>query len=145
MLPQSVIASAVAALVVLAARQGVQQVLSRLLYGRRREPESIVVALTRRLEGAGGPDAILEAVASDLAEALKLEAVTITAPDGERLAGPDPSPRATALTLVHQGEFVGEVALVPAKGDDLSAHDVRRLETLRPALSAAIQAVEGEQ
>jgi hypothetical protein len=70
-------ASAVAALVVLAARQGVQQVLSRLLYGRRREPESIVVALTRRLEGAGGPDAILEAVASDLAEALKLEAVTI--------------------------------------------------------------------
>jgi signal transduction histidine kinase len=138
--PLSVIATVVAALVVLAARQRVQLALSRLLYGRRREPESIVLAVTRRLEGAGSPGEMLEAVAADLTEALKLEAVTISAPDGERLAGVEPDPRATVLALVHQGEVVGAIGLVPAIGDVLSAADVRRLAVVLPGLSAAIHA-----
>ena len=138
--PLSVTATVVAALVVLAARQRVQLALSRVLYGRRREPESIVLAVTRRLESAGSPTEMLDAVAADLTEALKLEAVTITALDGERLAGVEPEPRATVLALVHHGEVVGELGLVPAIGDVLSGADIRRLEVLLPALSAAIHA-----
>ena len=81
------LATVMAALVALAARQAVQRAINHLLYGRRGDPLAVIGSVARRLESAGTPEGLLSDVVGDLREALKLDAVAVYAVDGALLAG----------------------------------------------------------
>jgi signal transduction histidine kinase len=136
------LATVMAALVALAARQAVQRAINHLLYGRRGDPLAVIGSVARRLESAGTPEGLLSDVVGDLREALKLDAVAVYAVDGALLAGtarPDEGPR---LSLSHQGELIGELRVWTARGDELSPGDLRLLrDDLGPQLAVAIEAV----
>jgi signal transduction histidine kinase len=136
------LATVMAALVALAARQAVQRAINHLLYGRRGDPLAVIGSVARRLESAGTPEGLLSDVVGDLREALKLDAVAVYAVDGALLAGtarPDEGPR---LSLSHQGELIGELRVWTARGDELSPGDLRLLQDdLGPQLAVAIEAV----
>ena len=136
------LATVMAALVALAARQAVQHAIDHLLYGRRGDPLAVIGSVARRLESAGTPEGLLSDVVDDLREALKLNAVAVYGVDGAVLAGtarPEESPR---LSLSHQGELVGELGVWTARGDELTPGDLRLLQDdLGPQLAVAIEAV----
>jgi two-component system NarL family sensor kinase len=136
------LATVLAALVALAARQAVQQAIGRLLYGRRGDPLAVIGSVARRLEGAGTPEGLLTGVVGDLREALKLDAVAVYAIDGALLAGTARPEDGTHLSLSHQGELVGELRVWTARGDALKPGDLRLLQDdLGPQLAVAIEAV----
>ncbi len=136
------IATVMAALVALAARQAVQQAIGRLLYGRRGDPLAVIGSVARRLEGAGTPEGLLTGVVDDLREALKLEAVAVHDVDGVLLAGTARLDAGSRLPLSHQGEPVGELRVWTARGDALKPGDLRLLrDDLGPQLAVAIEAV----
>jgi len=136
------LATVLAALVALAARQAVQHAIGRLLYGRRGDPLAVIGSVARRLESAGAPEGLLSGVVGDLREALKLDAVAVYAVDGALLAGDAGAEGGTQLSLSHQGELVGELRVWTARGDALKPGDLRLLQDdLGPQLAVAIEAV----
>jgi two-component system, NarL family, sensor kinase len=135
------LATVLAALVALAARQAVQQAIGRLLYGRRGDPLAVIGSVARRLESAGTPEGLLTDVVGDLREALKLDAVAVYAVDGALLAGTAHVEEGSRLSLAHQGEPVGELRVWTARGDELKPGDLRLLQDLGPQLGVAIEAV----
>jgi signal transduction histidine kinase len=136
------LATVLAALVALAARQAVQNAIGRLLYGRRGDPLAVIGSVARRLESAGTPEGLLSGVVGDLREALKLDAVAVYAVDGALLAGDSLAEEGTHLSLSHQGELVGELRVWTARGDALKPGDLRLLQDdLGPQLAVAIEAV----
>jgi signal transduction histidine kinase len=135
------VATVVAALVALAARQAVQHAIDRFLYGRRGDPLAVIGSVARRLESAGTPEGLLTDVVGDLREALKLDAVAVYAIDGILLAGTARVEEGSRLSLAHQGEPVGELRVWTARGDELKPGDLRLLQDLGPQLAVAIEAV----
>lgn len=137
----STVATVMAALVALAARQAVQQTIGRLLYGRRGDPLAVIGGVARRLEGAGTPEGLLTDVVNDLRDVLKLDAVAVYAADGMLLAGAARPEEGLRLPLSHQGELVGQLGVWTARGDELKPSDVHLLQDLGPQLAVAIEAV----
>ena len=136
------VATVIAALVALAARQVVQQAIDRLVYGRRGDPLAIIRGVARRLESADTPEGLLAAVVGDLREALKLDAVAVHDVDGLVLAGENHAEDGFHLALSHQGELVGQLVVWTARGDALKPGDLRLLQNdLGPQLAVAIEAV----
>ena len=135
------VATVLAALVALAARDAVQRAIGRLLYGRRGDPLAVIGSVGRRLESAGTPEGLLTGVVGDLREALKLDAVAVYAVDGVLLAGTAGPEGGARLPLAHQGEVVGELRVWTARGDELKSDDLRLLQDLGPQLAVAIEAV----
>ena len=136
------VATVIAALVALAARQAVQHAIDRLLYGRRGDPLAVIGSVARRLESAGTPEGLLTDVVGDLKEALKLDAVAVYAVDGVLLAGSAGLEDGARLSLAHQGELVGELRVWTVRGDELKPGDLRLLQDdLGPQLAVAIEAV----
>ncbi|HEY8989445.1 MAG TPA: sensor histidine kinase [Candidatus Limnocylindrales bacterium] len=136
------VATVIAALVALAARQAVQQAIGRLFYGRRGDPLAVIGSVARRLESAGTPEGLLTDVVGDLREALKLDAVAVYAVDGGLLAGTARPEEGSRAPLSHQGELVGELRVWTVRGDELKPGDLRLLQDdLGPQLAVAIEAV----
>ena len=135
------LATVLAALVALAARQAVQRGIDRLIYGRRGDPLAVVGSVARRLEGAGTPEGLLTDVVGDLRDGLKLDAVAVYGIDGVLLAGTARPEEGQRLSLAHQGEVVGELRVWTARGDELEPDDLRLLQDLGPQLGVAIEAV----
>ena len=135
------LATVLAALVALAARQAVQHGIDRLIYGRRGDPLAVVGSVARRLEGAGTPEGLLTDVVGDLRDGLKLDAVAVYGIDCVLLAGTARPEEGQRLSLAHQGEVVGELRVWTARGDELRPDDLRLLQDLGPQLGVAIEAV----
>ena len=138
----SVLATLAAALLVLPLRQWLQRLVDRLLYGRRREPLSVVTTLARRLESAGTPEDLLRGAVSELADALKLDGLEARLADGQIVAshghtGAD----AVRTPLIHQGLTIGELVATPRRGESLSPRDQRFLQDLAPQLAVALHAL----
>lgn len=134
-----------AALAALVARQAIQQLVSRLLFGRRRDPLQVLGGMARRLEAAGAPEGLVQAVVSDLVDAMKLGSAAAYAVDGELLAGSAGVGESRRLALLHQGEQVGQLEVWTRCGDGLAPRDLRLLEDLGPQLAVAIEAVRLER
>jgi signal transduction histidine kinase len=138
----STMATVAAALVALAARQAVQEAIGRLLYARRGDPLAVIRSVARRLENAGTPEELLAGVVDDIRVALKLDGVAVYAVDGALLAGEERARTGARLSLAHQGELVGELAVWTARGDALKPGDLRLLQDdLGPQLAVAIEAI----
>ena len=79
-----VVAVAVVALLIAAARDRMQRAVDHALFGERRDPYAVVDRLGQRVEAAAGPVDALEQLAGELRAALRLPSVAIV-PDDESL------------------------------------------------------------
>ncbi len=137
------LATGLVAVLALPARTVVQQLVDRAMYGRRRDPLGVITGLGRQLEAAATPESLLSDVLRELGETLKLGRVSVAVAGESPLSGePDQALGSELrLPLVHQGEAVGTLLVVPRRGDRLSARDRRVLETLLPQLAVTLHAV----
>jgi signal transduction histidine kinase len=139
----AVLATVAAILLVLPLRQRTQRLVDQLIYGRRRDPLSVVSALARRLEAAGRPDELLHGVVIELADALKLAGLEVRLADGEVVASQGQSdPGAVRTSLTYQGLTIGELAATARRGENLSPRDTRFLQDLAPQVAVALHALQ---
>jgi signal transduction histidine kinase len=118
----TLLAAGLAALVALPLRDELQRFVNRLMYGDRGEPLRAIHRLGARLEWAADPDRTLPAIATTVAEALRLPWVAVEVVDelGRplRTVAHGASARSVeTLALVHGGETVGRLELGVRAGE----------------------------
>jgi signal transduction histidine kinase len=118
----SLMASALVAILVQPMRDGLQRLVSRLLYGERDDPYTVMTSLSRRLKGSLSPEAALPAAVETIAQALKLPCVAIALKQeggfetaaSYGISGESP----IQLPLIYQGEMIGQIRLSQRAPDE---------------------------
>ncbi len=130
-------------------RNRVQNFVNLLIYGRRRDPYSVLSGIGRRLEAAIAPEKVLPAIVETIAVALRLPYVALHVHDDDMptavypadVAGAAPA-RLHSVSIHYQGEIVGVLRLAARQpDDDLSAADLRLIGDLARQAGAAVHAV----
>jgi signal transduction histidine kinase len=107
------LATGLVALIFQPLRERLQSVVNRLMYGERDDPLAVLSSLSKRLEGASEPEAILPSIVETVSQALKLPYVAIEVHNGKatHIAASSGEPRETSerLPLIHQAERVGQM------------------------------------
>ena len=128
-----VIAAVVVALLLLPLRDLAQRAVSRVVYGRWREPYEVLAGLGQRLAGAADLDRLLQDATAELGAALDLGDVRITAVDQ-----PSEVDGSAALRLVAYGRPVGWLEYTTHR--PLGTAELRLLGNLAHELGAALHA-----
>jgi signal transduction histidine kinase len=158
----SLVATGLVAVLFQPARERLQRGVNRLMYGERDDPYAVLAHLGRRLEGTLAPEAVLPSLVETIAQALKLpytgialrtenrerastgstdDEFEIAATCGEIPLTLSPEHLVT-LSLVYQGERVGQLILAPrAPGEAFSTADRRLLDDLARQAGVAVHAV----
>ena len=104
---------AVAALLAASARDAVQRVVNRALFGERRNPYAVIQRVGGRLDDASGPVEALRSLADELSDVLKLPFVAIVSAD-------------SSLSQIHVGDVVTAIESVPIfnQGDRIGTLEV---------------------
>ncbi len=145
-LPLQLIAAGAVAVLFQPLRQWLQQRVNRLLYGEIDDPYAVMARLGQQLEATLAPSKVLTTIVETVREALKLPYAAVRVNNREIAAQSkgvtsEPGPLVT-LSLIHQGDHVGELLLAPRLGEEgFSVADQRLLEGLARQAGAAIQAV----
>lgn len=135
-----VVATAVAALLVLPLREQAQRLASRLRYGDRGDPYRALARLGEQLNAAGRPEQVIQDVTDAVVRALRLRGAAIVS-EGHHLARAgelDGTTRQVALTF--RGEPVGELLIDLPAGEQLSPGDERLLSDLARHVAVAVHA-----
>lgn len=140
---------AIAAAVVIAlglapARDLVQRVVDRLLYGQRRDPYAALTGLGRQLSGTIAADEVLPVVVSTVRSALRLPYVAVTLAGDARPAAADGEPTLAVadLPLRHAGQEVGRLTVGLQNGQRfLDPGDQRLMEGFAQQAGVAADAV----
>ncbi len=130
-------------------RTRLQRIANRLVYGERAAPYDVMAKLSHRLAGMGSVAEILPAVAEEVAGAVGAQRVraTLLLPAGDRMTATFPpeadesSPFERTLTLTHQGEVVGELAIAKRPGDPLRAAENRLLRAVGSQVALAMHSL----
>jgi signal transduction histidine kinase len=125
------------------ARERVQRLVNRLMYGHRDDPYLALAGLSRILAGTVGADSVLPAAAETIGRTLALQYVAVALAEDEPAATYG-SPRTTEMLVVplmHHDLRVGELRLAPRPGERLRQRDRHLIEDLAPQVAAAVQAV----
>jgi signal transduction histidine kinase len=128
-----VIAAVVAALLLLPLRDLAQRAVSRVVYGRWREPYEVLAGLGQQLAGAADLDRLLRDAIKELGAALDLGDIRITA-----RRPPSEVDGSRSLELVAYGRPVGWLAYTPHR--PLGTTELRLLGDLAHELGAALHA-----
>lgn len=127
----SVLATGLAAILIQPARDGLQRLVNRVMYGERDDPYAVLSRLGRRLESSLAPDATLPTVVETVAQALKLPYVAIALKQGGDLKIAASYGLAGAeqiqLPLIYQGETIGQLRLSARSADEPFSPAERRL------------------
>ncbi len=111
----SLLATGLAAILVQPARERLQHLVNRLMYGERDDPYAILSGLTRQLEGSLAPEAALPAVVQAVAQALKIPyvAIALKREGNFEVAASYGSVgnEWIQLPLIYQGEMIGQLRL----------------------------------
>lgn len=142
----ALLATAIAALAALPARDVLQRTVDRALYGDRDEPVRAIRRLGERLTWTMDAAAIPEVVVGTIADSLRLRHVALylgQPPDEQLVAerGHRPADEAfvTAIPLVSRSMVVGELRVASREpGDPLSAADRALLEVLARQAGPAV-------
>jgi signal transduction histidine kinase len=143
-------AAAVAAAVVIAlglapARDLVQRGVDRVLYGRPRDPYTMLTQLGRQLSATIAPDEVLPVVVRAVADALRLSYAAVTLDGQSRPAAAcGTAPDVTVdLPLLHAGRQVGTLTVGPPGGRSfLDPQDERLLQGFAQQVGPAAYAVQ---
>ena len=138
----AVLAAVLVAVLLMPARTRVQLAINHAMYGSRDDPYSALSRLGRRLGDQLEPDAVLPMIASTLRDSMRAELVEIEVRGEHRSsvrAGSAPAAaRPARIPIYHQGEPVGELAVVPGGGRPLGEPDRRLLADLASQVGVAI-------
>ncbi|MCC6190188.1 MAG: sensor histidine kinase [Anaerolineales bacterium] len=126
-------------------RERLQRGVNRLLYGERDNPLALMTSLTRQLEAARDPEAMLSDLVRIVAQALKLPFAAIATGNvtqGNLLASWGKSGAETeAFPLIYQAETVGCLLVAPrTPGEKFDAAEQRLLKTIAGQAGALVQA-----
>lgn len=129
------------------ARNWLQRLVNRLMYGERDDPYRVISRLGQRLEATLAPEAVLPTIVETVAQALKLPYAAMHLQQGEEAftAAIYGSARGdlVRLPLMYQHEAVGELVLAPrAPGEHFSRADRALLEDVARQAGAAAHAVQ---
>jgi signal transduction histidine kinase len=128
------------------ARELLQRLAARIVFGDQADPYASLAGLGRRLEAALEPHAVLPAVVETVAAALRLPYVAIELAEAGELrqaaAYGDPTGWSTDLLLTHQGETIGRLVLGQrSAAETLSGRERRLLEDLARQAGIAVHVV----
>jgi two-component system, NarL family, sensor kinase len=128
------------------ARELLQRLAARVVFGDQADPYASLAGLGRRLEAALEPHAVLPAVVETVAASLRLPYVAIELAEAgelrEAAAYGDPTGWSTALLLTHQGETIGRLVLGQrSAAETLSGRERRLLEDLARQAGIAVHVV----
>jgi signal transduction histidine kinase len=149
----SLLATGLVAVLFQPLHQRLQRAINHLMFGERNEPYRVLSLLGQRLEETLPAESFLPTIVETVAHALKLPYVAILWKPEPGLLGAE-SPRLAAalgtsnlsgaetrVPLVHQGEQVGELVLVPRqRGEELTPADLRLVRDLAPQIGIAVHA-----
>lgn len=131
-----VLAAAIVAVVLVPARDRLQRLVDRLLYGDRAVPWEAFSRLGR--EAADG--SALDEVVAAVAQALRVPGVEVRGADGTTVVWGRPSEDAREVPLVVEDQVVGHLRLSPRYGERvLGAADDRLLEALAPLIALVLR------
>jgi signal transduction histidine kinase len=160
----SLLATGLVAVLFQPLRERLQRAANRLLYGERDDPYAVISRLGQRLEATLAPEAVLPTITETVAQALRLPYVAIALKQGDEVviaaehldkeirrqgdketdepSRPPSPPLPLSLSLVYQGEPVGQLILSPrAPGESFSSADQRLLADLARQAGIAAHAV----
>jgi signal transduction histidine kinase len=152
----SALAAAVAALLLVPLREKLQRGVTRIVYGRWREPYEVLAGLGERLEAAADADRLLDDSVAELTIGLGLRDVSVRDLDGTAVIGSgDATPRVqagaatstitgadpvtTSIPLLAYGTPVGSLTY-SAPDHQLSAAEQRLVHDLARQLGGALHA-----
>jgi signal transduction histidine kinase len=142
----SLVATAVIAVGFAPARDHLQRLVDRRLYGERRDPVRAVARLGERLRdapgGAPGGD-ILTGVLQEVCETLRLPSASLWGEDGTELASfGRPASGSESIPLEHEGQRIGDLMVGMRAGEHaLGAADREVLGILAAPVAVALHAV----
>lgn len=142
----AVVGVAVAALVALPLRDGLQRLANRIVYGQRQDPYAAFRTLNEQLGAAAAPGEALPRVVTMLAQQLRLRYAAVTSGDQVLAAAGDMDQEADGqpigVDLTFEGDVVGKLTARTAGPEDrLSPAEMNLLKGLAPQLAAAVRAV----
>jgi signal transduction histidine kinase len=137
----SAVAAAAVGFVMIPARDRVQRLVNRAVYGRVQEPYEVLADLGARLEGASDPGHAIETVLAEVATELGLREVAVFDTEGTFIAGSQaPSGEArSSIDLFAFGRPVGALRY-RADGANLAGAEHRLLGDLSRQLGSAVDA-----
>lgn len=138
------VAIGVVAIVLVPLRHGVQTVTDWLLYGQRRDPQQMLVALSRRLDATDAADAtehvLRDAVDAIAAAFLRLDHVSIEA--GEAMVATGTARTAPVrLPLVFNGVDVGVLEVAARPGSPLQGRSLASMREVADQLAPIVHGV----
>jgi len=139
-----VIATALVAVVFHPVRERVQRAVSRLVYGQRAEPYTVVAGLGTRLESALPPDAVLQTIVDTLGPALRLRyaRAALTGEPGVTYPATAGEPPAETVTfpLRSHDEQLGELTVAVRPGEKLGAAERQLIAEVTRQAGIAVRA-----
>lgn len=133
----SILATALVAVAFQPAREAAQQWINRLVYGRQATPYEALVSFSRELSSALSVDEVLPQLAEAAARGVAGSGarVRVFLPgSGERaFTWPEECEASDfdrLLTVTHQGQIVGEIAISKPPGESLSRAEAKLLENI---------------
>ena len=134
------LAAAVAALLLIPVRETLQHAVTRIVYGRWREPYEVLAGLGERLEAAADIDRLVDAAVAELSTGLDLRDVSVRDLDGVAVAGAAVSTGTdTGIPLQAYGATVGCLSFRPPERQ-LSTAEQRLIRDLARQLGGALHA-----
>jgi signal transduction histidine kinase len=120
------------------ARERIQGLVDRLLYGERDDPAATLKRLGSSM-GSAPSEGLLLAVLANLAEALRLDGAEIVSPDGEVVARWGSPTGQAGIPLTFAGEGLGVLRAGSRRGEPtLGRADRQLLDTVVPLIAAVV-------
>jgi signal transduction histidine kinase len=141
------LATGLVALIFQPLRQRLQRGVNRLMFGERDDPLAVLSSLSKRLEGASEPDAILPSIVGTVATALKLPYVAIEVFNGRNTqiiaTSGEPRDPSERLPLIHQTEKIGHLVFARrSPHESFSAAEYKLLRNIARQTGAAVHAAK---
>jgi signal transduction histidine kinase len=127
-------------------RARLQRIISRLMYGERDDPSTVLSRLGHRLEATLAPEMVLPAIVETIATALKLPYVAITLKQGDvfisAVSSGSSQNEVLVLPLLYQNEIIAQLLIAPrAPHETFTSADLRLLEAIASQAGVAAHAV----
>ena len=142
------VATALVAVIFQPARERLQRLANRLVYGHRASPYEVLADFSNRIAGALSVDEVLPRVAAAAAHGVRASRsrVRVYVPDGQDRAVAWPTGALDehferTVPVFHQGTPVGEIAVAKSARDPLTAAEVNLLEDLAAQAGSAFKNV----
>jgi signal transduction histidine kinase len=118
-----------------------QRRIERWVYGDRSDPAVALRRLSSRVDSAD-PFCLLETIAASVAEALKVERVSVEDVAPGTQDAPSDEPGVVRAPLVHRGERIGTLAVEVPPGRSLSGRDTALLQDLAHQAAVTVRAAQ---